>query len=534
MTKHPPRKGRNPSSNERLAREQGTVHKDWGGRLPIGLVYPNSYSVGMSNLGLQTIYRRLNDYPDIVCERAFWEAGATRRAPAVSVESERPLYDFAVLAFSVSYELDYFNIPRVLEAGGIPVYAAQRDERHPLIIGGGPCLIANPMPVAPFFDAIGVGEAEPIMPRLVPVLREGAGSPRPDLLRNLARIPGLFVPQCPSPGSIARQWAKDIDEYRVTSTVLTPDTELGDLYLVEVERGCGWSCRFCLLCTAFRPMRSHSVEKILEYAREGLHYRKRIGLVGPAVTDHPRIEDIMSGLREMGAEISISSLRLSTLTPGLMEHMAAGGIKTITIAPEAGSARLRGVIRKDITEEQVTEAVEMAAARAMQLKLYFMVGLPSETDEDISEIVRLTLRAKEVADRYGRGRRITVNLSPFVPKAGTPFQWLPMASVPVIEQRAAYIQGRLAAAGIKANLESPAWSEVQAVLARGDERLAGVLADMPSRTLAAWQKTAEKHHIDTHFYAHQRWPADAKLPWSIIDSGVSREKLKQELETALG
>ncbi len=532
MSKHPPRKGRNPSSNERLAHEQGTVYRDWGGRLPIGLVYPNSYFVGMSSLGYQTIYRLLNDTPGIVCERAFWEKNNSVRTPALSVESERPLNDFAVLAFSLSYELDYFNIPRILEAAGIPVYAAERDETHPLIIAGGPCVSANPLPVAPFFDAICVGEAEAILPALMPVIADSSGAHRQDTLIEIARIPGIYVPQVPPEKPVSRQWVKDLDAYRVTSSVLTPDTELGDLYMVEVERGCGWGCRFCLLCSAFRPMRSHKAEKILEYAREGLEFRKRMGLVGPAVTDHPQIEQILGGLREMGAEISISSLRLTTLTPQLLEYMGEGGIKTITVAPEAGTQRLREVIKKEITEDQIMEAVALAAARSMQLKFYFMVGLPSETDEDVSEIARLTLRVKAAADKYGKGRRITVNLSPFVPKAGTPFQWLPMAPVSEIERRIDIIQGYLSGAGIKANVEGPAWSEVQAALARGDERLAKVMAEMPSVSFSHWQKGMKNHGIDINETVHQQWPVKQKLPWSMIDPGVSPEKLKRELESA--
>jgi len=251
-------------ARRRLSREQGTIIKDWGGKIPIALIYPNSYYLGMSNLGIHAIYSLLNSYSEVVCERAFWERDTNQ---ILSLESQRPLSDFAVLAFTISYELDYFNVVSILKASGIPLYAADRDDRHPLVIAGGPCIIANPMPLSPFFDCLCIGEAEPILPALLPILTEGITSQRSDLLKALAALPGVYVPQYYSGTPVVRQWAKNLDDFPVTSVILTPDTELGDLYLIEVERGCNWACCFCLVSNAFRPMRHRSLDNLIHQAR---------------------------------------------------------------------------------------------------------------------------------------------------------------------------------------------------------------------------------------------------------------------------
>ncbi len=518
----------------RLSREQGTIIKDWGGRLPIALIYPNSYYIGMSNLGLHAIYSLLNSYAKVVCERAFWEnEDQARQQPVLSLESQRPLADFAVLIFSISYELDYFNVAPILKASGLPLYAADRDERHPLVIAGGPCITANPMPLSPFFDCLGIGEAEPILPAMLPVLAEGLSGQRSDLLKALASLPGLYVPLVNPETPVVRQWASNLDDFPVASTILTKDTELGDLYLIEVERGCDRGCRFCLASQAFRPMRFRSMDKLLAQAKLGLKHRKRLGLVGAAVSDYPHLDELLVRLRQMGAELSISSLRMRPLSSTVLREMARGGARTITLAPETGSQRLRRLIKKGISEDDILTSIDkVAEQRIKQLKLYFMIGLPSETDQDIEEIISLTLKCKEIVDRQQAGCRIAINIAPFVPKAGTPFQWLPMASLPTLNHRLSLLKNKLSPKGIKLKIESPAWSEVQAVLARGDARLAEVLADIETVSLSGWRRAAAKHHLDTDFYAHQRWDTRQKLPWAIIDSGIKPGHLKLELTRA--
>jgi radical SAM superfamily enzyme YgiQ (UPF0313 family) len=515
-----------------LSREESTVFKDWGGRLPVALIYPNSYYLGMSNLGIHTIYKLLNSYGDVVCERVFYEKD--QNIAPVSLESGRPLADFAVLAFSVTYELDYFNVVQVLRKSGFPLYTTERDERHPLIIAGGTCITANPMPLALFFDCLCVGEAEVILPQILSVLSEGIGGNKQELLKTLSTLPGIYIRHYNTDTPVVRQWVKNLDDFPVTSSILTPDTELGNLYLIEAERGCGWGCHFCLVSNAFRPARYRSLEKLLAEVETGLHYRKRIGLVGPAITDHPDIEELVSRLHQMGAGLSISSLRIKPLSPTMLAALTHGGAKTITLAPEAGSERLRRIIAKRILKNDILNAIEMIAGQGIRnLKLYFIIGLPSETEDDIEEIIQLILACKKILDKYSDGSRISLSISPFVPKAGTPFQWLPMSPLPILEHRLSLLKNRLQPKGISIKAESLAWTEVQAVLARGDTMLSQVLTNIEVPSLSGWRYAIRDSGLDIDFFAHQRWNTEQRLPWTLIDSGTTIEHLKQELNRSL-
>ena len=501
----------------RLSKETGTVVKDWGGRLPVALVYPNSYFIGMSNLGIHTIYGLLNDYDNVVCERVFLEQpDKGNPITPLSLESGRPLPDFSIIAFSITYELDYVNIVKILKASGIPLYADERDESHPLIIAGGTCITANPMPLAPFFDCLCIGEAEAIIPNILPVLQEGIGEKRDKLLKILGKLPGIYIPQANEDIPVTRQWLVNLDSFQSHTVVLTPDTELGNLYLVEAERGCGHNCQFCMVGTIFNPMRYRSVTSILEQAREGLKYRKRIGLVGPAVSEHPQFEEILSELHKYGAEISVSSLRIKPLPESAVAELAKAKAKTIALAPEAGSQRLRNLIKKGINEDDIIQAMRQIAKYSIrQLKLYFMIGLPTETDEDIEEIIKLTLKCRENMESVTPGCRIALSVAPFVPKAGTPFQRQPMEEVSVLDHRVAILKKYLTPAGISIKADSPGWSRVQGVLARGDEKLAEVLVDINILTLSGWQKIlADKGLEESHYL--REIPRNETLSWSMI------------------
>jgi radical SAM superfamily enzyme YgiQ (UPF0313 family) len=506
-------------ARKRLVRETGAIIKDWGGMLPFAFVYPNSYFVGMSNLGLQAVYGLLNSRDDALCERVFWDnENSEKGSLPLSVESQRPLTDFAILAFSLNYEIDYLNLASIFRSSGIPLYASERDESHPLIIAGGPCITANPMPVAPFFDCLCVGEAEMLLPGMLPLLIDGTSGGRKDLLQALSGIPGVYVPGY-SAAPVVRQWLKRLDDFPLHSVVLSRDTELSDLYLIEAERGCAHRCSFCLVGSAFSPMRFHSPEELMQEAATGLKFRRRLGLVGPAVTDHPQIEEILGGLLKIGAQLSISSLRLTSLTPEIMGQLVKGGMRSVALAPEAGSECLRKSIKKGITEEQVLQAISYAAEKGMQqLKLYFMIGLPEETEEDIQAIVDLTLDGKMIIDKRRGKTRLTLNISPFVPKAGTVFQRLPMAEIELLQSRISSLKNGLANKGVQVKNESPQWSEVQAVLSRGDTILAPVLADIYKESLPAWRQTIEQHRIDADFFAHRKWEDNLSLPWDIIKS----------------
>jgi len=522
-------------ARQQLSRERGAISKDWGGKIAIALAYPNSYYLGMSNLGLHALYSLFNNHDKVVCERVFWEKeNQDRKSAPLSIESQRPLADFDVIAFTISYELDYFNVVQIIKASGMPLYAADRNERHPLIIAGGPCVTANPAPISPFFDCLCLGEAEPIIPGLLNGLQNSISEKRGRLLEVLAEIPGIYVPLLPPSAPVSRQWAADLNDYAIASAILTPDTELGDLYLIETERGCNWGCRFCLVNNAFRPARFRSIENILAQAKLGLQYRKRLGLVGAAVTDYPQLEELLVKLRQQGAGLSVSSLRIKNLSHVVLAELVSGGIRTITLAPEAGSERLRQVIKKGITEDDILAAVSKVAQQGIkQLKLYFMIGLPTETDEDIAEIIKLTLKCKDILDKNQVGSRIALNVSPFVPKAGTPFQWLPMAHLPILNQRLTLLRNSLSPRGIKLKSESPAWSQIQGVLARGDDKISEVLANIEGISLPGWRKTVEKYHLDVNFYAHQKWGTNQKLPWSMVDLSIKPGQLELELNQAL-
>ena len=512
-------------ARRRLARERGAVVKDWGGRLPIALVYPNTYRVGMSSLGFQTIYRLFNADPRVVCERAFWQRHFAPDDPVVSIETQRALADFSVIAFSLSFEMDYLHLVHVLRQAGIPLRAEERDETWPLVLAGGAAVSANPMPVADFCDAVVIGEAEQLAAPLLQALQDAVVQPRNRAWSSLARLPGIFCPALPRP--VDRQWVRNLDDHPTSTVVHTNDTEFGDMFLVEVARGCGRGCRFCMAGYTSRPKREHSIASILEQARRGLRWVDRIGLVGAAVSDYAAIDPLVEELRALGARLSVSSLRVDPLSEPLLRALAESGTRTLTIAPEAGSERLRRAINKGVTEDNVFHAVERAAHhRFRQLKLYFMLGLPTETERDVDEIAAL---CEAAAGRFGG--QVILNVTPFVPKAHTPFQWAKMAPVKVVQGRLRSLERRLRRQRIAVRAESPRVAAVQGVLARGDRALGGVLASVQSESPRAWNEAMAAHGLEAGAYLRAR-EVDEPLPWDSIRSGIRVETLRREWRRA--
>ncbi|HRC62605.1 MAG TPA: radical SAM protein [Dehalococcoidia bacterium] len=516
-------------ARERIAHERGATVKDWGGRIAVAIVYPNSYYIGMSNLALQTVYSLFNAYPDFVCERAFYDPpsrDARHPYPVVSMESQRSLADFAVLAFTLSYEFDYFNMVQTLRSAGIPLYSEQRDERHPLVIAGGACMLTNPAGVAPFLDVAVVGEGEEVIPALVAAWRDGLYGSRDELLDELAEIPGLYVPSRPPiAGAVERQWVHDISSTEAYSTILTADTELSDMTLIEVARGCGRGCRFCIAGYVFRPPRYRSKEQLLSIVEHSLAHTPRVGLLGAAVADHPELSELVVGAHELGARVSVSSMRVDNLDPRVLRALAAGGTKTVTVAPEAGSERMRLAINKGVTEEQILEgAARVGEAGAARFKLYFMIGLPGEEDDDVYAMAALGNKIKDRLDRTGSGTRLVLSVSPTIPKPWTAYQYEVQAAPDVIKRRQGILKQHLAP-GIDLRSDSPMTARVDDVLSRADARLAPMLESMTDNSLGAYRRAIAEHGLDGPL----PWEGE-RPPWFIVDVGMTERFLLREMD----
>src|SRR5712671_827114 len=546
-----------------LSKEVGYVKKPHGNRLRVALAFPNTYWVGMSNLGFQTIYRLFNAEDDIVCERFFLPPKqelaelSAAKTPLVTLESQTPVSDFDVVAFSVSFEWDYVNVLTLLRLAGIPAYAAERSPRHPLIVVGGAVTFVNPEPLALFADVIAAGEGEVLVPGLRRAV--AAATSRENLLHLLAAergfyIPSLYEPRYADDGTLAGYTVRaGIDAplpvrkaaLKVTdavdppaTSIFTPDTEFGSRFLVEVVRGCANLCRFCWAGYNYLPVRAFPADRILQLAREARAHSSRVGLVSIALCDHPEIDRILGNLLEMGYAISPASLRLDDLTESIVQVLKASGERTITIAPETGSDRLRRVINKTVTNDEILDRADLIFAGGIEnLKLYYMIGLPTETDDDLVAIRELTLQLRERMMKHARGRgqvgRIIGSVNPLIPKPGTAYQWLPMTDTALIEKKMKRLRSLTSDIdNVYFNIKSERHSYYQALLSLGDRRVAPAI-EAAERNGQNWRAAVAETGVDADHFLFRDRSNDAMLPWDIIDGGMKAAFFKSEFEKGL-
>jgi radical SAM family uncharacterized protein len=549
-----------------LEKERGVVQKTWGGKISICLLYPNTYHVGMSNLGFQSLYQRLNTDEDVVCERAFLPEPEDLReyrntqTLLFSLESQEPLPSFDILAFSISFENDFLNILTLLDLAHIPFESRLRDGRYPWVIAGGVAVFLNPEPVSEFFDLFILGEAEEAIGEFLEVYRQilsdKGRKEKDDFLRKLVTVEGVYVPKFyrvtyaengmieamdPEPGfpkKVKRRWIAEINQFPTQSTLFTPDTEFKEMALVEVNRGCPRGCRFCAACFVYHPFRNRSLSVLDSISREALLKEHRIGLAGTAVSDHPQLVALCQSILSQQGGISLSSLRVDAVTPSLIECLKEGEEHTVAIAPEAGSERLRRMLKKGYAEEEILKSIDTLVENGLfQIKCYFLIGLPSETDEDVKAILLLAKRIRHQILSCSRGEkkrwRLILSVNPFIPKPATPFQWVPLEEVSELKKKLKTIQrGVHGERGMEMIHDLPKWAYIQSLLSRGDRRVGKILVTA-HRSQGDWGQALRETPINADFYVYRRRDLDEIFPWDFIDHGISKEWLKEEYLTAM-
>jgi radical SAM family uncharacterized protein len=540
------------------------VHKDAGGRIRIALAYPNSYYIGMSNLGFLSLYKWLNQYPDVTAERVFLpqgeEAALYRKSGAelMTLESQTPVREFDVLAFSISFENDYLNLLTILDLAHIPSFSAARDPRHPPVLAGGAAILLNPEPIAPFIDLFLIGEAEALLDSLVEVLREckRSGWPSGEGLKDMAQRPGFYAPSLyhvsydskgriakitPEPGvpaTVKRVRALPGSFELPQSTIVTPDTHFSGMALLEIGRACGRGCRFCAAGFIYRPPRLIDAPILLNEVERALERSSKVGLISPGIADVPEMKEVLKLILEQGGCGSPSSVRADALDEEILAFLQKMGQKSLAIAPEAGSERLRRVINKDLTEEDILTAVlKLHRAGLKTVKLYFMVGLPTEEMEDVEAIVALVKKMRHhLLKNRDRGEAIpvlSVSVACFVPKPHTPFQWEPLDRVETLKKKVAFLKKAIQSVkGARILFEPPKWAYIQALLSLGDRRVSTLIREAASRN-GNWQEAFNQIDLNPDFFVHRRRDFEEILPWDFIDHGISKLFLIEEHQRAL-
>jgi radical SAM family uncharacterized protein len=549
-----------------LEKEKGAIQKPWGGKITICLLYPNSYHVGMSNLGFQTLYQILNADDDVVCERVFLpepedlQEYRNTQTPLFSLESQKPLSSFDILAFSISFENDFLNILTLLDLAHIPSESRLRDEKHPWVIAGGVAVFLNPEPISEFFDLFILGEAEEVTGEFLEVchqtLSDKGKRRKDDFLRNLGGVEGVYVPKFyrvtyaengkieamnPEPGfprKVKRRWVPKLDQFPTQSTLFTPDTEFKEMALVEMNRGCPRGCRFCAACFVYHPFRNRSLSLLESISKGALLKEHRIGLTGTAVSDHPQLLPLCQSILSQQGGISLSSLRVDAVTPSLIQCLREGEDRTVAIAPEAGSERLRKMLKKGYPEEEILKSIDTLVENGLsQIKCYFLIGLPSETDEDVKAILLLAKRIRHqiLSNQKNQKKRwrLVLSVNPFIPKPATPFQWVPLEEVGELKKKLKMIQrGVQGERGMKMIYDLPKWAYIQALFSKGDRRVGKILMGA-HRYQGNWSQALRETSINSDFYVYRKRDLDEIFPWDFIDHGISKEQLKEEYLKAM-
>ncbi|MGI6285305.1 TIGR03960 family B12-binding radical SAM protein [Neomoorella humiferrea] len=565
-----------------LGTEWNAVHKDWEENpARMAFIYPDLYEVGMSHLGLAILYGAVNERPGMLMERAFAPGPdleallRQNRIPLFSLESHRPLYEFDVLGFTLQYEMSYTTILNILDLAGIPLLAGERTAAHPLIIGGGPGA-ANPEPLAPFFDAFLLGDGEEALPELLALVadlkKKGTINDRRRVLQTIAGLPGFYVPSLYEvkynddgtlaevvprekgvPARVSKRVIPDLDTAYFPTRPIVPFLEvIHDRIMLEVMRGCTHGCRFCQAGAIYRPVRERDLALLLRQAEELVRHtgHEEISLTSLSTADYSRVEELAQTLTaayaDRGVSISLPSLRVDAFSVRLAEAVQRVRKSTLTFAPEAGSQRLRDVINKGVDEEDILTATAEAFRAGWQaIKLYFMIGLPTEEEGDLLGIVHLARRILDVGRKLAPGGRptVTVSVSSFVPKPWTAFQWEPQDRIEVIKRKQEMLRRHLKGPGMKFNWHEAEVSFIEAVLSRGDRRLSKAIAAAWRRgarlegwtehfNFTLWEEAFRETGIDPAFYAYRPRRDDEVFPWDHLDFGVSKAFLKNELRRA--
>lgn len=533
-----------------LSGEQGTVFKDPGGRISVCLIYPNTYRVGMANLGFQGIYGMLNRRDDVVCERAFLpdeeDAALFRRTGTrlFSLESKRPVGAFDIAAFSIPFENDYPNILRILELAKIPFLSGRRDRFQPLLVAGGVCPSFNPEPVAPIFDVMFIGEAEESLGEFLEKYKETmeTGEVKAAAKRASLFIEGVYVPDSyafkynsdgtlaeriplrGAPAAVRRRRLKELSSDSVTTSIVSTESEFSNMYLIEAMRGCPWSCRFCLVGHMYRPLRIKESSAVKAEISGAKRYTGKIGLIGPSLTDYAHIKEILD---IPGVDFSITSLRAGAKSADLIDMLRRH--KSVSIAPEAGTVRMRKVINKKISESEILDTSgRLLEAGVENLRLYFMIGLPTETEADIEGIVELTGKIRRTSKRGA----LVLSISTFVPKPFTPFQWSVMEHLDAVKAKLRFIKKALRdRSSVKIFHDVPKDAHLQGLFARGDRRVFEVIAAMTGTE--DLKKACSEAGTDMDFYLFRKRDLGEILPWDFIEAGMPKQRLWEDYEEAL-